>query len=258
MVDVCWLVVAVSAAVLAAVAGVSSPRRFRVTLGMLQRDSARRSRMPGWLQARPDAWPARRRATASAALAAVGGWLLYGGGWWAFGLVALPVLGCVVYVGLGRLEPASAARRRRRMVLDLPQAYELLGACLGAGLPLRSATAEVAAAMGGPVGWELQQVVSRIELGAGEAESWRSLRHHPLLGRAATDLARSVETGSLLVQTLRHHAEEARRHRRAELEAAAKTVGVRSVLPLMICFLPAFFLIGIVPTVVSAMAAALQ
>jgi hypothetical protein len=32
---------------------------------------------------------------------------------------------------------------------------------------------------------------------------------------------------------------------------------VRSVLPLMTCFLPAFMLLGIVPTVVSAVTAAL-
>jgi hypothetical protein len=29
-------------------------------------------------------------------------------------------------------------------------------------------------------------------------------------------------------------------------------VGVRSVLPLMICFLPAFLLLGVLPSVVSA------
>ena len=53
------------------------------------------------------------------------------------------------------------------------------------------------------------------------------------------------------------HADEARAERTAAVEIAARQVGVRSVLPLMLCFIPAFLLLGIVPTVVSAVWSAL-
>jgi pilus assembly protein TadC len=54
------------------------------------------------------------------------------------------------------------------------------------------------------------------------------------------------------VAALRSHAAAARERRRAALQQAARAVGVRSVLPLTTCFLPAFLLLGIVPTVASA------
>jgi hypothetical protein len=46
-----------------------------------------------------------------------------------------------------------------------------------------------------------------------------------------------------------------RRRRRAAAEQRARSVGVRAAAPLGLCFLPAFVLIGVVPSVVSAFAA---
>jgi hypothetical protein len=60
------------------------------------------------------------------------------------------------------------------------------------------------------------------------------------------------------VTTLRHHAVQARARREAALQVVARSVGVRSVLPLMTCFIPAFLLLGVVPTVASALARALS
>jgi pilus assembly protein TadC len=55
-----------------------------------------------------------------------------------------------------------------------------------------------------------------------------------------------------MVEGLRHQAAAAREARRSELQVQARAVGVRSVLPLMTCFIPSFMLLGIVPAVVSA------
>jgi len=157
----------------------------------------------------------------------------------------------------GLLEPSSMRRRRQQLVMDSPQALELLSACLAAGMPLRSATAAVVASFEGPVAEDLGAVLNLINLGVSDVEAWRTLRSHPQLGQAAVDLARSVESGTMMVQALGHHAREARTRQRASMEVAAKAVGVRSVLPLMVCFLPAFMLLGVVPTVASAILNAL-
>jgi hypothetical protein len=125
-------------------------------------------------------------------------------------------------------------------------------------MPLRTATVAVAEAFDGPVAEDLGQVLVVVDLGVADADAWRSLTGHPQWGPAAVDLARSVESGTLLVEVLRHHARQARNQRRASLEVVAKSVGVRSVLPLMTCFLPAFMLLGIVPTVASAVGNALS
>ena len=66
-----------------------------------------------------------------------------------------------------------------------------------------------------------------------------------------------MESGTRLTECLRQHADSARENRRAALQVRARSVGVRSVLPLMVCFIPSFLLLGVVPTVASALAHAL-
>ncbi|MFZ2260527.1 MAG: type II secretion protein F, partial [Luteococcus japonicus] len=63
------------------------------------------------------------------------------------------------------------------------------------------------------------------------------------------DLARSSETGSAAARVLRQHAQDLRVAVRDAQLGRARAVGVRSVLPLMACFLPAFLLTGVVPVV---------
>lgn len=180
------------------------------------------------------------------------------------GLVRLPELGLLimpaacaaglaVIIVTGWVEAGAYRRRRQQLIMDLPQTLSLLGAAVAAGLPLRSAVREVAAASGGPVAEDLRRVLAQIDLGRPEEEAWRELRRDPVWAPVAVDLARSVESGTRLADGLRRHAEFARRRRRAAIEIVARAVGVRSVLPLMACFVPAFILIGIVPTVASAL-----
>lgn len=218
-----------------------------------------------WLRVRTLAgFDADRRSLRSRGVAAVAVLLLVltlaqrsGGavqiGAWPVGLVAVGLL-----MGLlGRLESREAHRRRGQLIRDLPQALDLLAGCLSAGLPLRSATAAVRDAFDGPLAEELGNVSALVELGTAEADAWNTLRGHPQLGAVAVDVSRSVDSGTMLVDTLNRHAGEARQRRHAAVEIAAKAVGVRSVLPMMLCFIPSFLLLGIVPTVVSALQSAL-
>lgn len=168
-----------------------------------------------------------------------------------------PATAVIMIALLGRLEPARVRRRQQQLIMDAPQALELLAACLAAGLPLRSAVGTVIAVYIGPVAEDLGRVLRLVELGMPEVDAWRTLHGHPQLGAAAVDLARSVESGTRLIETLNHHARLARADRRAALQIRARAVGVRSVLPLMACFLPAFLLLGVVPSVVSAILKAL-
>jgi Flp pilus assembly protein TadB len=212
-----------------------------------------------WLRARPDAPPLRRRVLVAVAGAGSVGLALRSldEAFEVLGWLAIPVLALLGVTVLGRLEPAAARRRQEQLVLELPQALELLSACLAAGMPLRGATSAVAATFVGPVAEDLGRVLSLIALGTSDADAWRTLTTQPQWAAAAIDLARSVESGTMMVDVLVHHARAAREFRRATLEIRAKSVGVRSVLPLMTCFLPAFMLVGIIPTVASAVISAL-
>jgi pilus assembly protein TadC len=212
--------------------------------------AVRRLQLPGVLRGRPDAIAFRLRGVAGmgAGLAIV---LLVsvmtrstGPAVWLAGALGAAV---AIYA-LGKAESPAARRRRDQMVIDLPHVLELLAAAMEAGLPLRNATREVVSITDGPLTDDLQELLASIDLGRSDADAWRSRRAHPVLDRVALDLARSCDSGTMIVSSLRHHAEAARRNRRGALEARAKTVGVKSVPPLVVCFVPAFLLIGIVPT----------
>ena len=88
--------------------------------------------------------------------------------------------------------------------MEGPQALELLAACLAAGLPARTACSAVVQSFDGPVADDLGQVLSLMELGVADVDAWRVLDDHPQLGLAAADLARSVESGTSMVEGLQH------------------------------------------------------
>jgi pilus assembly protein TadC len=202
--------------------------------------------------------PGRRlvlAAAAAAGLCLAASSLVDGSGWKIW--LSWPVATAVGALLLGRLEPRSVRRRREQLISDAPQALELMATGLATGMPVRLAGRVVADAFDSAVGEDLGRVLALVDLGVSDAEAWRTLRDHPQLGPAAQELSRSVESGTMMVEALRRHAAAAREARRTSLVIRARSVGVRSVLPLMICFIPSFLLLGVVPTVVSSVVAAL-
>lgn len=153
-------------------------------------------------------------------------------------------------IGAGWIEDPAIRRRYDRVTADLPATCDLLVACLAAGLPLRRAAEVVAQAVAGPVAEDLRHVLGLVGAGEHEPVAWRSLAaESPPWRRLGVDLARSAESGTAVTETLHEHARLAREAAEAAQERSARTAGVRSVLPLMVCFLPAFFLVGVVPIV---------
>ena len=63
---------------------------------------------------------------------------------------------------------------------------------------------------------------------------------------------RTAESGAPLVEGLSRLAADRRRERRTQTQLRARSVGVKAAGPLAACFLPAFMLIGVVPTIAGA------
>jgi pilus assembly protein TadC len=172
-------------------------------------------------------------------------------------MVAIPAW-VFVYWGLGRLETNGAAGRRSQLVADLPAALDLLSACVVAGMPLRTATAAVAAAVGGVLGDRLGTVVSHAAAGFGDGDAWAALGSDEVIGPVARDLARAADAGTSVAGMLARHAESARAAAQAAAIARAKAVGVRTIVPVSVCYLPAFFLVGVVPVIAGILTTLLR
>lgn len=175
----------------------------------------------------------------------------------------LAVLAVALLVGspstaMARLEPPGARSRRRvairrtpsrvpQLVRELPDALEFLAVCLEVGLPMSRAVATVAAVSPADTRSVLDEVAGQMALGRAGPLAWADLKGHEVWGRAAADIARAERSGTSLVAVLKLHADDARQEAHDAATKRARTVGVRSVIPLMACFLPAFVLIGVVP-----------
>jgi pilus assembly protein TadC len=211
---------------------------------------------PGWLTAKPSALPVRTRGIASAGAALAVLLVLSGPLPVTVGLGA--ALGSVVFLVLGRVETCGAAATRAELVAELPAALDVLAACVASGMPLRSATSAVASACGGPLGARLAAVVSRTSAGFGDGDAWAALRDDGVLGSVARDLARAADAGTAIGALLARHAEAARSAAHAAALARAKAVGVRTIIPVSVCYLPAFFLLGVVPVIAGVLASLLR
>lgn len=172
------------------------------------------------------------------------------GGW--FGPPAGVVVAVLLLRWLGRLEPVAVRRRRERVQSDLPLAVDLLVASLRAGRPVLLSVAVVADAVGGPLGSDLGGVAARLELGGDPGSVWATVATDPVLGPVGRSVVRAADTGAPVADALAHLVDDLHRDRSLDADEVARRVAVRSAGPLGLCFLPAFVLVGVTPTVIGA------
>ena len=194
--------------------------------------------------------PPRRldRAVLVATCVPVAGWMVLG----PLGLLAGIAVAPLVHRNVGRWESSREARRKVQLVRGAPLALDLVAAVLSAGRSPQGAVLAVAAQTAGPVGDELSALAHRVRLAADPATAWRSLDGDVLepVGRA---FARAEASGAAVVPLIRDAAEDLRCADRAQRREAVGRVGVRTTLPMGLCLLPAFVLVGVAPTVLAVL-----
>jgi Flp pilus assembly protein TadB len=151
-----------------------------------------------------------------------------------------------------RWEPAAVRRRRARVASELPHVVDLMVATLAAGAAPAEALDRVVRVSGSPVDEELRVWLSRLRLGGDPVGVWAAMARHPELGRLGTALHRSAESGAPVVDALARLAAELRAGQRAEVETRVRQVEVKASIPLAVCLLPAFVLVGVVPLVAGS------
>ena len=175
-------------------------------------------------------------------------WLFVGG-------PAGPVVGFLAAASawwvLARAEAPARRREREEVERTLPHLVDLFASTLRAGAEPVAGLAQVCAALPGPAADRLAPVVDSARWGAAGAEAWRAIADDDELAPLARAMVRSLTSGSSVVQTVERLADELARESLARAEDAARRVGVSAAVPLGVCLLPAFLLLGVVPTVAS-------
>jgi pilus assembly protein TadC len=163
--------------------------------------------------------------------------------------VAGPAAATGSFVVLGRSASAASRDARAAAAADLPHLVDLLAATLRSGAAPSAALAAVTAACPGAAADRLDPVLARLRVGVPAGEVWRVLSGDDVLAPLGHTLARAEASGTSVADAIERLADDLEREALATVEDRARAVGVKAAVPLGLCLLPAFILIGIVPTV---------
>ncbi len=191
-------------------------------------------------------WLTRQRLLVSV-FAGLGAQLFLGGG---VGVVAALAVAVGAWIAIGRVEPPGVLREREAVRRQLPHVVSLFGSALRGGAAPGAAIQLVSQALPGPAADRLRSLAARLELGGDPVRVWAELAaadaELAALGRA---MSRAHQSGAPVVAAVERLADGLARTARADVEDQARAVGVKAAVPLGLCLLPAFVLIGIVPLV---------
>lgn len=150
---------------------------------------------------------------------------------------------CWRWAGRDPSEERRAAEVRR----DLPGLALLLGCALETGCSLADALAVAAQAHSGAASEEIRPAIRRLRLGIDPVAVWTDVPAESGWAPLARALGRSARTGAEVADSVVRLADELAERRRAEATDRARRVGVAAAVPLGVCLLPSFLLLGIVP-----------
>lgn len=154
----------------------------------------------------------------------------------------------IVLVGRGSNRPPLASPE------SVPVVVELVAGCLAAGLPMPAAL-EAASVAGDEVTREAcLAAAAALRRGAPAAEAWQSWRSDPTLEPVARTTTRTTQSGASVAEDLRRVAARLRDARHSQIQRQVQQSSIWIVIPLGLCFMPAFVLIAVVPVVAGLIA----
>ncbi|NUR24894.1 MAG: type II secretion system F family protein [Catenulispora sp.] len=144
-------------------------------------------------------------------------------------------------------------RRQQEIRRQLPDAMDLLTLSVEAGLGFEAAIAHIVATMPGALTREFARMLHEMQMGMNRADALRAVGGRTTileLKAITTSLLQATELGVPITDVLREQSKEMRVKRRQNAEAQAAKVPVKVVFPLVICLLPALFIIVLGPGVI--------
>lgn len=147
-------------------------------------------------------------------------------------------------------------RRHRKQLVRLGALaaaadLELFAACAAAGLNPAVASSAVASVSSPRSAGYWQQVANLLALGVPAQRAWDLMRKTQELGELAALASTAEQSGSALIENCVRLARQLRAEAQEVATTQAEKAGVLIALPLTLCFLPAFLVLGLAPVVIS-------
>lgn len=157
----------------------------------------------------------------------------------------------------GRIPEAARNSPGSEGLLNVPMILELVAAMLGSGAGLGRSLELIASCAPPQLSGSLRGVVAALDIGTDWETAWRSAGQPCAEARALKDaLAFAALTGAPSAAILYAQAARLRRERFRAAEKRAAALGVKLVVPLGLCSLPAFICFGVVPVLLAMLPSA--
>jgi len=150
----------------------------------------------------------------------------------------------------------AGLKRQQAIQTDLPDTLDMLTVSVEAGLGFDAALSQVSAKSEGPLAGEFRRVLQEMQIGKSRVEALRALGTRSTVVDLKAFVGAVVQADTLgipIANVLREQAREMRLKRHQRAEEQAHKVPVKIMFPLVICILPALFVVVIGPGAISIM-----
>ena len=145
-------------------------------------------------------------------------------------------------------------KRQIAIQADAADTIDQLTICVEAGLGFDGALNRVAATTEGPLSDELRHTISDIQAGVPRTQALRALSDRAQIveiRQLVSALLQAQKHGVPMAETLRIQSTEMRLKRKQRTEEKAAKLTVKMLFPIIVCFLPVFMIISVVPALIS-------
>jgi tight adherence protein C len=182
--------------------------------------------------------------------------LLIGKGAIVLGLLFMIVGGAVGYIAPEFWLGKKIAARSMAMVLQLPDALDLLTISVEAGLGFDAALAKVVEKMEGPLVDEFRQALAEVRMGRTRREALRDVANRADAQPVSNFIGAIVQAEQLgvpIAKVLQIQSNQLRIERRQRAEEAAAKAPVKMLFPMVGCIFPTIFIVILGPAIVTVM-----
>jgi tight adherence protein C len=165
-------------------------------------------------------------------------------------IVLLGLLGFVGFLAPDSMLSRRVDERQKEILRTLSDTLDLLTISVEAGLSLNAAIAQVVQNVPGVLSAEFARMLQEIQLGVPRADAFRNLAERTdveELNAFALAMIQADVFGVSIASVLRTQAQQLRIKRRQRAEAKAQQTPVKIVFPLILCILPALFIVIVGP-----------
>jgi tight adherence protein C len=172
------------------------------------------------------------------------------------GIFAAPLFGVIGFFGPEFWLSRRIKKRRKAILMAVPDALDLLTISVKAGLGFDAALGKVVEKLKGPLSDEFRRALAEIRVGKTRREALRDVVGRtdvPALRAFIMAIIQAEQLGVSISKVLQVQSEQLRIERRQRAEEAAAKAPIKMLFPLVGCIFPSLFIVVLGPAIVLIM-----